>query len=425
MTDTLPGENIPAPITKEVPMQMGAAVQLVERLGRALHAYGSSSHRLESALDRVSRRLGLEGQFFSTPTGIMASFLPLDATASVAPRTVLLRVEPGEIDLEKLSDLDAVLGRLMREELEPPDALDEVEAIVERPHRYGQLLTFLAFALASGGAARFFGGGLRECAAAAVIGLFTGLLAWVAARLENASRLYETVAALVAAFTAIAAAAYWGPLAHGVVIVAALIVLVPGMTLTLAMTELATRNLVSGAARLSGALLVFMTIGVGFAVGSRLGTAVFGAAGAHDPGPQPLWSEALALVITAGALLVLFRGHPRDYGWFLLGSTLSIVGSRTGAGLLGPELGAVIGALMVGVGSNLVARLRDRPVALMQMPGLMLLVPGSLGFRSVTALVAADTLSGVQTAFTVVLVAISLVTGLLMANVLVPPRRIL
>jgi uncharacterized membrane protein YjjB (DUF3815 family) len=191
------------------------------------------------------------------------------------------------------------------------------------------------------------------------------------------------------------------------------------------MTELATRNLVSGAARLSGALLVFMTIGVGFAVGSRLGTAAFGAALAHDPGPQPLWSEALALVITAGALLVLFRGHPRDYGWFLLGSTLSIVGSRTGAGLLGPELGAVIGALMVGIGSNLVARLRDRPVALMQMPGLMLLVPGSLGFRSVTALVAADTLSGVQTAFTVVLVAISLVTGLLMANVLVPPRRIL
>ncbi len=170
---------------------------------------------------------------------------------------------------------------------------------------------------------------------------------------------------------------------------------------------------------------MFMTIGVGFAVGSRLGEALVGKPAAVTLTTQPLWTEILAVAVTAGALLVLFRAQVKDYGWFVVASAVALVGSRGGASLLGPELGALIGAVLIGVGSNLAARWRDRPALVTQMPGLMLLVPGSLGFRSVTALVEQDTLSGLQTAFTVVLVAISLVTGLLVANVLVPPRRVL
>ncbi|MEM6795116.1 MAG: threonine/serine exporter family protein, partial [Acidobacteriota bacterium] len=231
-------------------------------------------------------------------------------------------------------------------------------------------------------------------------------------------------AALAAAFLATAACAAV-PLAFPIVVISALIVLVPGLTVTLAMTELATRNLVSGAARLAGALLMFMTIGVGFALGSRTGALAFGSPAAVDPGAQPVWSEWVALAITAGALLVLFRAHPRDYPWFVAIAALALVGSRAGAALLGPQLGALVGAVLIGVVGNAIARFRNRPALITQMPGLMLLVPGSLGFRSVAALVEQDTLAGVQTAFTVVLVAISLVTGLLLANVLLPPRRIL
>jgi len=53
----------------------------------------------------------------------------------------------------------------------------------------------------------------------------------------------------------------------------------------------------------------------------------------------------------------------------------------------------------------------------------MLLVPGSLGFRSVVWMMADDTMSGVDAAFETGLVAMALAVGLLMANVIVPPRR--
>ena len=58
-------------------------------------------------------------------------------------------------------------------------------------------------------------------------------------------------------------------------------------------------------------------------------------------------------------------------------------------------------------------------------PSLILLVPGSIGYNSLIMLMHKDVLSGVDTAVTTMLVAVSLVAGLLLANVLLPPRNAL
>jgi uncharacterized membrane protein YjjB (DUF3815 family) len=52
-----------------------------------------------------------------------------------------------------------------------------------------------------------------------------------------------------------------------------------------------------------------------------------------------------------------------------------------------------------------------------QVPGLLLLVPGSIGFRSVTSLLGNETITGIDTAFQLALVGISLAAGLLAGNV--------
>ena len=58
-------------------------------------------------------------------------------------------------------------------------------------------------------------------------------------------------------------------------------------------------------------------------------------------------------------------------------------------------------------------------------PGMILLVPGSLGYRSLSALLNRETIEGVDFAFGMILVAMSLVGGLLASSVIVPPKRIL
>ena len=57
-------------------------------------------------------------------------------------------------------------------------------------------------------------------------------------------------------------------------------------------------------------------------------------------------------------------------------------------------------------------------------PGILLLVPGSIGYRSMSSLMERDTVAGIATAFTMVLTAVSLVAGLLIAGVLAPEPKL-
>jgi len=64
---------------------------------------------------------------------------------------------------------------------------------------------------------------------------------------------------------------------------------------------------------------------------------------------------------------------------------------------------------------------RALAAAVVRTPGLLLLVPGSLGSRGLTNAVAGDLTPSVQFLFDMLLVGGALVAGLLMAGVLVPP----
>jgi uncharacterized membrane protein YjjP (DUF1212 family) len=388
------------------------------KLGQALHTYGIPTHRLEEAMNLVLKRLGLEGQFFSTPTGIFASFgLPEEH------RTSLIRVGPSEVDLEKQSLLDELTGRIIRGEITATQGIAQLEAIVAAPPRYGPLLTVLSFGIASCAASRFFGGGWREALASAIIGVVIGIFAIVVGRSEDASRVFEPVASILAAALAVISASLLFPLSLYITTLAGLIVLVPGLTVTTAMRELATKNLVSGTARLTGAALIFFEMGFGAALGWQLSRLLPAANMNTAPIPLPGWTLAVALLMAPLGFAVLLRARPADIGWIVLASLVSFCGSRLGALILGPELGVCVGAILVGAGSNLYARLVNRPAAIALVPGILLLVPGSVGFGSLAKFIARDVLSGVETAFSMLLVAVAIVTGLLVSNLIVPPRR--
>jgi uncharacterized membrane protein YjjP (DUF1212 family) len=401
-------------------LETDPAIDLVLRMARALHAYGTPAHRLEEVLSLLSSRLGLRGQFFSTPTSLFAAF-----GEGASQRTFLLRVEPGEMNLEKLALMDGILGRVNRGELALEAAAEQVGRVIEAPARYGAGLSALCFALASAAASRFFGGGWREIVVSGAIGLLIGLLALLLGRRPNALRLFEPLAATAASAAAVVAAWLLPPVSVYVVTLAGLIVLVPGLTLTVGMSELAARSLVSGTARLASAMAVFLMIAFGVALGQRVGHLLPGGPPALGlvPVALPAWTELAALALAPLGFTVLFQARPRDAGWIVGAGVLAFLGARLGARTLGPELGAGAGALLVGLACNLYARLMDRPASVPLVPGIMLLVPGSLGFRSLSALLAQDVVSGIETAFRMTLVAAGLVTGLLLANVAVPPRR--
>ena len=82
-----------------------------------------------------------------------------------------------------------------------------------------------------------------------------------------------------------------------------------------------------------------------------------------------------------------------------------------------------LGGFLLGALANVYARFAHRPGAVVREPGIILLVPGSVGFRSVSYLLERDTVLGFDTGVLLVTLLISLVAGLLFGDLLVAPRR--
>src|SRR5258706_5962895 len=105
----MPPARAPEPLAPGLGPATPDAVLFVLRLGRALHTCGYSAPRLEEIMTRASVRLGLEGQFFTTPTSIFAAFRSDDRQ-----RTWLLPVEARDVQLDRPKPLHAVPGDASR-----------------------------------------------------------------------------------------------------------------------------------------------------------------------------------------------------------------------------------------------------------------------------------------------------------------------
>lgn len=393
-------------------------VRFVLRLGQALHTYGFPAHRLEDTMGRATEKLGLEGQFFSTPTSIFASFGP-----QADQRTFLIRVVPGEVNLGKVAALDKIVMRVLRGQISPAEGAAKIEWILDAPPVYGEALTIFAYSLASAAASRLLGGGLKEIGLSALIGLSIGLLRVFSEKHKGFGKVFEPVAAFTASATAILLSFAFGAYAVSNATLAGLIVLVPGLTLTVALTELSTKHLSSGTARLNGAFVTFLGIGFGVAVGATLIESMFGAPRIARVAGLPMWTEILAQVGMSLAFTILLKARPRDTIWIVISGALGVWGARLGVHFLGPELGVFLGALIVGIVGSVYARFWDRPAMIVQIPGILLLVPGSIGFRGLAALLDKQVLSGIDTTFKMIITAVALVAGTLIANVVAPSRR--
>jgi uncharacterized membrane protein YjjB (DUF3815 family) len=57
-------------------------------------------------------------------------------------------------------------------------------------------------------------------------------------------------------------------------------------------------------------------------------------------------------------------------------------------------------------------------------PGILLLVPGSVGFRSLLSLLDRKAVVGLETGFSMLMTAVALAAGLLIASIVVPEARV-
>lgn len=401
-------------------------LRFVCELARQLHVAGSAASRLEDALTSVATRLGLRAQVLSTPTSVTLTFNRADdAEDALARHTQILRLAPGDVDLRQLAHVDRVAEEVANGRLDTVAGRAALRALKPRTHPLWQLAMVASFGLASGAVAVLLKGSLADVGVAALLGGAIGALSLLTPGRPHLAAGFEAIVAFGVTLAIYAVHAHLAPLSVNPVAIAALIVLLPGLTLTTAVNELATQHLVSGMARLAGAGAVLLKLGFGIAAASQAAKLLHWEAPLVPAVPLPAQSEWAALAAASFAFAVLFRAARRDYPIVMVSAWLGYLVTRWGGGWFGAEFGVFAAGLVVGIAANAYAWRFGRPGALVRVPGVILLVPGSVGLRSLFFVFERDVYLGLDTAFSLVIVLASLVAGLLMANLLVPPRRML
>lgn len=407
-----------SPVAEHPSEDDDAADEFLLRTAELLSRFGTPSHRLERVVVRVAEALGKRVACLYTPTSLILSF-----DQGARERTRLLRVDAGETNLGKLIDFDEILEDVEHGRTDLAKATRRMNEVADAPPRYGSWQVGLACAVASAGATLFLGGGVHEIGVSAILGGFIFVVGWAVAKLPTSASLTEPLAGFLAAVLSLALGKWVIDVDDRIATLGSLVILLPGLSFTVAMTELATKHLVAGTARMAGAGVTFLTLTVGVALAWR-------AAGAWRVPVESLvappdWARWLAVAIVPLSFAVLLQARRSEWPVILIVSTIGFLAATFGGAWMGREFAPFLGALAVGVVSNAYARWIDRPASVAQIPGILILVPGSVGYRSLTALLDRQTIEGIDLAFTMTLVATSLVGGLLAANVILPPKRIL
>ncbi|GAA0707499.1 threonine/serine exporter family protein [Dokdonella soli] len=401
-----------------------ARIGFVVELAKRLHEYGTAAPRLEDVINLVSARLDLACNVLSTPTSIVMSFSDPAREDGLAEITQVVRLPPGEVNLKRLCQVDEIADRVI-------DGRLDLAAGRRRLREFGQARRSRAYnigmvasyGVSAGSIAAILHTGWNGVTAATLIGLLIGLVYLAATGRPNLAAAAEALSALLATVIATAIAVYVAPLALRSVVIASLIVLMPGMTLTTAVRELSSQHLISGTARMMGAVATLLKLAFGTVIATQLCTLFGWVPGNGSEAGVPRWTEWIAVFAGGCAFAVLF-GSPRRYVPVVVASVaLGYVCAQLGGIYVTPAFGVFIGGLVIGAVSNVFARVMQRPGALVREPGIILLVPGSVGFRTLSSVFERDVMLGIDTAITLVTLLVAIVAGLLFGDLLVPPRR--
>jgi uncharacterized membrane protein YjjP (DUF1212 family) len=393
-----------------------AATELLLQYARAGHDAGYPTADLEEGVLALASAFGIaDVEVSATPTLVEVSLGSLPRQ-----RAYTLRVRPTQVDLDAIARLDELVQDAVDGRLDADRARAALREVQDNPLHRPWPVVLAAYALAGSALTPVLGGGWREAGAAALVGLLVGAIALSTSRTARTEPVVAPTAAVAASFCAALLVRLGVDASADVVTLAALVTLLPGMTLTIGMRELATEHLQSGVANAASALVQLLGLAFGVAVGHSVASKWFGDVSGPAPSSAWLGLQLGAALLAALAFTVTLRARSRDALVMGAAACLAVGANEVGARVFGNEAAVFIAALAVGVTGGLVGTWLRRSTLVFVVPGVLMLVPGSAGFNSVVQLLADQTVSGITAGFDTFVTAMAIAYGLMVSTVLLP-----
>lgn len=397
-------------------------MHFVIELGRALHQCGASSHRIEMHLGNVSRMLGMEGQFLFNPTGFTCVFWIDDRYDQ---HIHIERVTPGDINLGRLWMIDTMVENMARGKVALDEAIPELNRLANSAPLYPQWVQGLCWAITGAAFAALVAGLWHDVVVATLLSATTFLLFVWSQRTQRLGSLLTVLAPFLSGIIAQCLFAFGWPINVPFVILSSILVFVPGLSLTVAMSEISVRHLISGSSRLVEAVMNLLLLLFGAIMGISLANLLW----------QPIAERASSLAMADGktwpavlllalSLSIVFNIPWRKAIWGMIACAISFAAAKSGGKAFGMIPGMFLGALAVGLYSNCFARFAKAPASVLSTQGILLLVPGSTTYIALNQwLVGTQILPGANVGSQALMLFVALVVGLLFANALLPPGK--
>ncbi|KAK3847666.1 MAG: hypothetical protein J3R72DRAFT_361776 [Linnemannia gamsii] len=390
-------------------------------IAKALILYGAPSHRIEETCALLARRMDVDASFALLPGLMTISFSDPETHTS---DTRHLRCTQG-MDMYKLSKVYKIAwGVLHGKGIE--EANRALESVTMEPGYYPVWVTVMSWMTTAAFVAPLaFSGSWLDTALAGLCGLLVGILGLVAAKFPVYGNVFEVTSSILVGFIA---RSFGDRVCFAAVSLAGVVVLLPGLLLTQAIMELASRNIVSGSVRMFYALMYAFFLGFGLSLGAELW--LFVSSDRTPPSEDVCkhgvdhWWFFFIFPAVSTSINIVFNAHPSQ--WFGM-TVVTAVGYTVSYFMTaGPQVTPAIAAFAVGVAGQIYGRITGNLSYVPLLSGVLLLVPGSVGVRGVLAFIGTDPTQGdpsqgFQFALSMVNIAVSITLGVFCSALVVYP----
>ena len=346
------------------------------QIGYRLAMAGAETFRVEDTIRRVLHAYGLECEVFAIPNSLTVSF----EAANGKPLTILKRIGYHGNDLEALEQLNALSRRICLEKPEVETAVLWLKETVARCRVYRLSVSLLGSFLGGAGFCLVFGGTLRDCLWAGMMGLIIGCVNRFMDRLE-ANPFFSTIlASFLMALPAYLAAGFGWMDNPDAAIIGALMILVPGLLITNSMRDIIYGDTNSGIMRIVQVFLSAFAIALGTAAAWRITAPVYGLSAVVETASLvwPAWAQALAVFVGCYGFSILFNIHGKGMVLCVIGGAATwmiyLLCEELGLDVYTVNLYATIFAALY---SEVMARVRRCPVTPYLVIAIFPLLPGA------------------------------------------------
>lgn len=242
-------------------MDYNGLLNLGTELGRQLMSSGAEISRVEDSILRLMQAYHVpDAQVFAIPNCLIVCLTPPQSE----PVTRICRIPAHGIDLDHLELCNALCRKLCQEVPEPEQALEQVTQIAKARPIYQDRVIVLGHFLVGAFFTPFFGGGPMDAMCGGLCGVAIALSTRLLRRIAGPSTFFHTLlSAAVSSLLAQVLLRCGAASNVDAITIGALMLLVPGVSLTTAMREVMAGDMVSGVTRMAEAVLTATAIALG------------------------------------------------------------------------------------------------------------------------------------------------------------------